>query len=186
MHSKKIVITGAPGTGKTVVINDLKARGFHCYPEIIRDMTAEAKQTDTQREQVSNPLVFVDNPLDFNAKLLYGRKAHYDDSLTYAGPVCFFDRGVPDVLAYMDYFKQAYPPEFMEVAQQSSYNTIFILPPWEAIYQSDNERLETFAEAEALHDHLKATYTNLGYRPLLVPKASIKERSDYILETLGL
>jgi predicted ATPase len=178
---KKIVITGAPGTGKTVVVKELENQGYHCYHEIIRDMTAEAKKVETTHEMVSNPLVFVDDPLEFNKALIKGRKNHFDDSVNKTTTVCFFDRGIPDVLAYMDYFEQAYPTDFEAMGQNNRYDKIFILPPWEAIYVSDNERLETFEQAQELHLHLFATYEKFGYQPIIVPKTSITERTRFIL-----
>ena len=69
MSLQRIVITGAPGTGKTVVIKELENLGYHCYHEIIRSMTAEAKKVETTQKQVSNPLVFVNDPLAFNKAL---------------------------------------------------------------------------------------------------------------------
>ena len=37
----KIVITGAPGTGKTTIINQLKSLGYSCSDEISREIIAE-------------------------------------------------------------------------------------------------------------------------------------------------
>ena len=185
MPPKRIVITGAPGTGKTVVIKELEKLGYHCYHEIIRDMTAEAKKVETGQKKASNPLVFVDDPMEFNKQLLFGRKRHYDDSQHQKEPICFFDRGIPDVLAYMDYFGQAYPTSFNTIGQQHRYDRIFIFPPWKAIYTSDNERLESFKEAQELHKHLFTTYKSLGYHPINVPKASIVERASFVLENIA-
>lgn len=184
MHPKRIVITGAPGTGKTVVIKELENQGFHCYHEIIRDMTAEAKKKETAQEKVSNPLVFVDDPMAFNRALLYGRKAHYEHSMNIKKSFCFFDRGIPDVLAYMDYFDQSYPAEFEMISENCSYDAIFMLPPWKEIYISDNERLETFEEAQRLHKNLSSTYHRFGYVPIAVPKVSISKRTEFILNTI--
>ncbi|BFP42857.1 ATP-binding protein [Flavobacteriaceae bacterium GF1] len=184
MKVKRIVVTGAPGTGKTVVVQELEKLGFHCYHEIIRDMTAKAKQTETKNKMVSNPLVFVDDPMEFNKTLLYGREKHFNESQDLREPMCFFDRGIPDVLAYMDFFGQKYPFDFEGLSRQKRYDAIFILPPWKAIYVSDNERLESFEEAEKLHHHLMETYTRFGYSPIIVPKASIRERTSFILDTL--
>ena len=184
MSPKRIVITGAPGTGKTVVIKELENLGYHCYHEVIRDMTAAAKKVKTSQEQVSNPLVFVDDPMEFNKELLYGRKRHFDDSQGLRSPICFFDRGIPDVLAYMDYFGQEYPTSFKTASEGNRYDRIFILPPWKAIYTMDDERLETFEEAQELHEHLFATYQRFGYHPIEVPKASITERASYVLENI--
>ena len=76
-----------------------------------------------------------------------------------------FDRGIPDVLAYMDFFNQEYGEEFITACQDNRYNIIFIAPPWEEIYVSDNERLETYKEAQEIHHALMGTYTRFGYKP---------------------
>lgn len=185
MPPKRIVITGAPGTGKTVVIKTLENLGYHCYHEVIRGMTAEARKVKTTQKQVSNPLVFVKDPMEFNKQLISGRKQDYDHSQTIKEPMCFFDRGIPDVLAYMDYFGQEYPPSFKDISQDNRYDLVFILPPWKSIYISDNERLESFEEAQQLHEHLSTTYSNFGYHPIIVPKAPIQERASFILENIG-
>lgn len=185
MGCKKITITGAPGTGKTVVIEALQNKGYHCYPEVIRTMTAKEKLRDTGLEIASNPLVFVDDPMAFNQQLLSQRIAQYEHSFSLKESFCFFDRGIPDVLAYMDYFGQSYDISFIEAAEKHPYDQLFIMPPWKEIYSTDNERLETFAQAEALDECLMNTYTSLGYEPVVVPKMTIEKRVTFILEELN-
>ncbi|WP_106147698.1 AAA family ATPase [Flagellimonas meridianipacifica] len=184
MKSKKVVITGAPGTGKTSIITGLEQLGFHCFHEIIRDMTSKAKKEGNTDSFISNPLVFVDDALQFNKDLLYGRAKHYEDSLSLSEPIIFFDRGIPDVLAYMDFFNQPYDKEFTNTCEHNPYDQIFLLPPWQEIYVSDNERLESYAEAQKIDDALYNTYTGFGYNPILVPKKPVSERIDFILKTL--
>merc|ERR1712000_276957 len=99
LGKQKVVITGAPGTGKTSIVNGLEGKGFYCFHEIIRDMTSKAKQEGQSEEHISNPLVFVEDALQFNKDLLQGRTAHYKASLRTNVPISFFDRGIPDVLA---------------------------------------------------------------------------------------
>ncbi|NKI32060.1 AAA family ATPase [Croceivirga thetidis] len=182
MASKKVVVTGAPGTGKTVLVNTLEERGYKCFHEIIRTMTAAALEAGTEKEQVSNPLVFVDDPLKFNSFLLEGRLRHLLESKNLEEEICFFDRGTPDVLAYMDYFDQNYDDSFIEICKVHRYDKVFILPPWKEIYVRDNERLETFEEAKALHENLMNTYKRFGYKVDMVPKGSIEERVAYVLD----
>ncbi len=184
LNNKKVVITGAPGTGKTSIVNGLEKRGFHCFHEIIRDMTSKAKKNGDPSAVVSNPLVFVDDSLQFNKDLLKGRAEHFKNSLHLNTSISFFDRGMPDVLAYMDFFKQTYSKEFIKACESHKYDTIFIVPPWKEIYVSDNERLETFDEAEKIHDALLNTYTKFGYDPIIVPKNPVDQRIAFVLETL--
>ncbi|MBO6828960.1 ATP-binding protein [Allomuricauda sp.] len=184
MGKNKVVITGAPGTGKTSIVNGLEQRGFHCFHEIIRDMTSKAKQEGQSEHHISNPLVFVDDALQFNKDLLEGRASHYRQSKHINAPISFFDRGIPDVLAYMDFFDQAYDDYFISHAENHRYDSVFIVPPWKEIYVSDNERLETFEEAENIHHSLLKIYTQFGYNPIEVPKDDVLNRIDFILETL--
>ncbi|MCK0159370.1 AAA family ATPase [Allomuricauda sp. F6463D] len=184
MGKNKVVITGAPGTGKTSIVNGLERKGFHCFHEIIREMTSEAKQVGQSEEYISNPLVFVDDAMQFNKDLLEGRTSHYRESLNLDTPICFFDRGIPDVLAYMDFFGQSYDQHFTSHCENHRYDAVFIVPPWQEIYVSDNERMETFEEAERIHLALQKTYTQFGYDPIEVPKDAVLNRIDFILETL--
>lgn len=185
MNSTKVVITGAPGTGKTSIVNGLEKKGFHCFHEIIRDMTSQAKKEGNPENMVSNPLVFVEDALQFNKDLLYGRANHFNESLKSKVSMNIFDRGIPDVLAYMDFFDQEYGQEFISVCEAHKYDAIFIAPPWKEIYTSDNERLESFDEAQELHDALMNTYTQFGYNPIIIPKKPIVERVSFVLETLN-
>ena len=181
---KKVVITGAPGTGKTVIINALEVKGYQCFHEIIRAMTAKTRSEGTSKKQVSNPLAFVDDPYTFNQRLLEGRLADFKASEKTKKTVSFFDRGMPDVLAYMNYFNQPYNKDFKKICRKNTYNKIFILPPWKEIYRRDNERLETFDQAEQLHEQLLKSYQEFGYAPILVPKTSIHNRISFILKEL--
>ncbi|OQD43036.1 ATPase [Croceivirga radicis] len=182
---RKIVITGAPGTGKTVLVEGLEAQGFTCYHEIIRTMTAEAKKQGKKAAELTiNPLNFVEDPMAFNRMLLEGRLAHYETALKKQDAISFFDRGLPDVLAYMDYFEQEYPNEFLETCDANRYDTIFMVPPWKEIYVSDNERLETYEQAEELHHHLVEAYQRFGYKLIMVPKTTIPERIEFVLNNV--
>ena len=186
MGKQKVVITGAPGTGKTSIIRELEQQGFHCFHEIIRDMTSKAKSEGSTVEFVSNPLVFVEDAHQFNKELLLGRAEHYKQSLTTGVALSFFDRGIPDVLAYMDFFEQSYGDEFVEVCKVHPYDRVFIVPPWKEIYVEDGERFESFEEAENIHHALMKTYSEFAYKPVEVPKDSISKRIAFILETLNL
>ncbi|MGB5818883.1 MAG: ATP-binding protein [Saonia sp.] len=186
MSPKRIVVTGGPGTGKTVVIQQLEKAGFFCFHEIIRSMTLEAKKEGRSETFISNPIVSVSDPTEFNRKLLEGRVDQFRQIATVDGEHAFYDRGIPDVLAYMDYFNQEYEAHFIDACKIHRYDAIFILPPWEEIYTSDNERLESFEEAVQVHGHLEETYSGLGYDLTIVPKTTIAKRLSFILKKLNL
>ena len=96
------------------------------------------------------------------------------------------DRGLPDVLAYMDYAKIAYSDWFNTVCNTNIYDQIFVLAPWQDIYKSDSERYENFDQAIEIHDYLLQTYSRFGYHLIDVPFGSIASRTDFILGALNL
>jgi predicted ATPase len=179
LNPKKVVIAGGPGTGKTTLINHLKGLGFQCYDEISRQVTLQARKDGIEQ-------LFLTEPLLFSKKLLEGRTQQFQDAVKESETVVFLDRGLPDVLAYMDYTGAPYPAHFVEVCETHKYDSIFILAPWQDIFTSDNERYESFEEAIAIHEHLLKTYKRFGYQLIDVPFGSIKNRTDFILDSLNL
>lgn len=178
MQKEIIVIIGGPGTGKTTLIDGLVQKGFCCYPEISRQVTAQAQQQGIEQ-------LFLENPLLFSELLLEGRKKQFHDAHQEPHNIVFLDRGIPDVLAYMHYIGDSYPPFFDEACKEHIYTKIFILPPWEDIYVSDQERYENFEQAQLIHDHLVETYRNYGYELIEVPKDTVDKRILFILDQIS-
>lgn len=179
MNPKKVVIAGGPGTGKTSIVNHLKERGFICYDEISREVTLQARKDGIEQ-------LFLTEPLLFSQKLLEGRTTQYNNALQEQAPVVFLDRGLPDVLAYMDYIGDQYPQHFIDACNTHTYDYVFILAPWQEIFTSDSERYENFEQAIEIHHHLLSTYKRFGYQLIDVPFASVEDRSHFILEELNL
>lgn len=179
LNPKKIVIAGGPGTGKTTLINHLKTLGFLCYDEISRQITLQARKDGIEQ-------LFLSEPLLFSEKLLDGRTQQYLNAEKESENVVFLDRGLPDILAYMDYIGDTYPEHFITTCENHKYDSIFILAPWQEIFTSDNERYESFEEAIEIQHHLLEAYKRFGYQLLDVPFGSIKNRTDFILNALNL
>jgi predicted ATPase len=174
---KKIVITGGPGSGKTVLIEHLQGLGFNCMHEISRSITIDA-----QRQGVEQ--LFLKDPMLFSEKLLEGRLKQFQSSLKINDSHLFFDRGLPDVIAYLDYKQAEYPVHFDRTCNLNRYDSVFLLPPWEEIYEQDNERYETFEEAKQIYRFLVGGYKKYNYEIIEVPSLSIESRTEYILKKL--
>ena len=173
-----IVIIGGPGSGKTTIIDGLVQKGYCCYPEISRQVTAEAQEQGIEQ-------LFLEKPLLFSELLLEGRKKQFRDALLEPHQTVFLDRGIPDVLAYMHYIGDSYPASFDAACKDYNYSKIFILPPWENIYISDQERYENFEQAQFIHNHLVETYQKYGYELIEVPKDTVDNRILFILEEIS-
>jgi len=178
LNTKRIVITGGPGTGKTSIINELIQRNYKCLEEISRQVTLEA------REQGIDQL-FLTKPLLFSELLLEGRKKQFNEAQELEDLIVFLDRGIPDVLAYMDFIGDIYPEEFISTCNDHKYDQVFILAPWQEIYISDSERYENFDQAIEIHDHLLNTYSKLGYNLIDVPFQAVNKRTDFILNSIN-
>jgi predicted ATPase len=176
---QKIVITGGPGTGKSTIIEELAMRNFTCMTEISREVTLNARSKGIEQ-------LFLTNPLLFSELLLEGRVNQYLEADKKNKDIIFFDRGIPDVHAYMNYISIDYPETYITQSNLYRYDYIFLMPPWEEIYISDNERYENFEQALAIHNHLERTYKELNYNIIEVPKGNINERANFILNAIQL
>lgn len=176
--NKKIVITGGPGTGKSTVIIELEKLGYQCMHEVSREVTLMARKNGIEQ-------LFLKDPMLFSKMLLEGRINQFKKAGNIDGKVIFFDRGIPDVFAYMNYLGVDYPDIFVNESKQNTYyNPIFIMPPWKEIYITDNERYESFEQSLAIYNHLKSAYKGLGYDIIEVPFASAKDRATFILKNI--
>jgi predicted ATPase len=174
-----ILIIGGPGTGKTTIIEGLMAKGFCCYPEISREVTLEAKKQGIDQ-------LFLEKPLLFSELLLEGRKKQFNNAMNEPHEVVFIDRGIPDVLAYMHYIGDSYPESFDATCREYTYTKIFMLPPWEEIYVSDEARYENYDQAKLIYSHLTETYQNYGYKLIEVPKDNLDNRILFILDKISM
>ncbi len=102
----KIVITGGPGTGKSTVIEELNNRNFLCMSEISREVILNARADGIEQ-------LFLKKPLLFSELLLEGRINQYIEAEKKNTDVVFFDRGIPDVHAYMNYISIDYPKTYV-------------------------------------------------------------------------
>lgn len=185
MSPRRVVITGGPGTGKTSLVKSLEEAGYFCYHEIIRDLTSEAIEGNDPAQFATNPLAFVEDPFSFNEKILRGRLRQFHEASAANGNIVFYDRGMPDVLAYMDYFKQGYGEDFKDPCRRFRYDEVIILPPWKGIYTSDGERFESFQEASAIHVELVNKYEYFNYSPIQLPTGTIEERQRFVMDLIN-
>ena len=173
MKKQIIVLIGGPGTGKSTLIDALMQKRYCCYPEISRQITIDAQKQGIDQ-------LFLEKPLLFSEMLLAGRIKQYHDARAEQHEIVFLDRGIPDVLAYMDFIEDSYPNYFVAACKKHVYTKIFVLPPWEEIFESDSERYENFEQAQKIHIQLVETYKKFGYDLIEVPKNTVENRVTFV------
>ena len=177
MNTKKIVITGGPGTGKSSIITELIKRGYTCFEEVSRQIILDARKDGIDQ-------LFLTKPLLFSELLLKGRIKQYNDASDNNNEFVFLDRGIPDIVAYMDYIGDDYPEMFIDACKTNVYDYVFILAPWQDIFTSDSERYENFEQAVEIHKNLLNSYKKYDYNLRDVPFGTIESRADYILNVV--
>jgi len=173
------VITGGPGSGKTSLIEALRSRGHSSSVEAGRGIISNQVAIDGPALPWRDPMLFSELMLSWEM-----RSYHLAEQ---SSPPAFFDRGVPDVLGYLRLMNIPAPSHMRNAAIKYRYNpTVFIAPPWPEIFRQDFERKQDFAEAVRTYEALVATYTDLDYRLVEIPRASVEERLRFVLGTVQL
>jgi len=178
LAAKRILITGGPGSGKTALIKHLEKLGHSVQHEISREIILQA-----QKDGIAQ--LFLENPILFSQKLLEERLEQFKAAESCSKSILFYDRGVADVTAYLDFLKVHYPPHFTDECNANRYDVVFVLPPWEKIYVTDNERYESYEQAETIYRHLRKGYEKYGYALIEVPVGTVQERTEFILNKLN-
>jgi predicted ATPase len=71
------------------------------------------------------------------------------------------------------------------LASYPCHTTVFVLPPWEAIYTNDAERDQSFADAVNVYDKIVQWYRSCGYVLNEVPRLPVAERARHVLRVLA-
>lgn len=172
------VITGGPGSGKTTLIDVLAARGFPHVEEAGRRIIREQLRTGGNATHEGDRLAFRD--------LMFTDAVQTFEARTGLHTPVFFDRGLPDLIGYSRLIGEEVPPPLKEAVTRYRYNnTVFVAPPWEAIYGNDAERKQDFAEAVATHDAIRTAYRDAGYALVELPRAGVEARVDFVLMRAG-
>ncbi len=172
------LISGGPGAGKTTLLAALAAAGFAVVPEVSRQLI---------QEQVALGSVLVPwHDLSGFAELARGRMVAQHTAASQRGGLTFFDRGLPDLIAYLTAAGLPVAPAYYRAVADYPYQRLaFLAPPWPDIYVNDPERWQTPAEAAALYEVLHATYAALGFDVCVLPRTTVAARVAFVQAALG-
>jgi predicted ATPase len=174
MSERFFVITGGPGSGKSALIDALEKRGY------ARTIEAGRAIIQDQLAIGGRALPWID-PAFFAELMLSWELRSYRMAESETGPV-FFDRGVPDVVGYLQLMNLPVPSHVIKAVETFRYNRrVFLASPWPEIFAQDRERKQTWEEAVRTYEAMVKTYTVYGYELVELPRASVEERTAFVL-----
>jgi predicted ATPase len=170
-----VVLSGCSGGGKSTLLTELRKRGYATVEEPGRRIVRE----ELARDGTSLPWI---NLAAFARRAIEVSLADRAEMTHQLGWI-FFDRGLVDAAAALEHVTAEPILEPLGLANRY-HTTAFFTPPWPEIFLSDPERKDGLDEAIAEYKRLERAYFKLGYRVIVLPKASVEARADTVLAEL--
>ena len=175
MPTRFVTISGCSGGGKSTLLAELSARGHPVVEEPGRRIVRRELATG------GSALPWIDAAA-FARRAVETALADRRDAETHSGWV-FFDRGLVDAAAAFEHITGE--PVLQRLGTLHRYHQrIFLAPPWAEIYRADAERQHGFEAGVDEYHRLEKAFRDLRYDVVLLPKASVAERADFVLDSL--
>jgi predicted ATPase len=169
-----IVISGCAGGGKSTLLKELAKRDFSVVWESGRQIIREQIAINGDALPWTNFEKYLDLAL---SRYLFQFNSHKDQR-----QLVFFDRGIVDAVQ----LTLDQPAYFRIAVEKFRYHRlVFLAPPWEEIFTKDAERQHEFEASEEEFEELLIKYNQFDYKTQILPKISVKERADFILDILS-
>jgi len=171
-----VIVTGGPGAGKTTLLSALAAMGYDTVDDSARAIIAKRLARGASRRP---------DAVAFGQEILHrdiGKYLRQRHTSTWV----FFDRSLIDALGLLHEASALASGELEAVLGcYPFYPTVFVLPPWEAIYATDEERDQSFADAIVVHAKVVRWYRSCGYALHEVPFMPVAQRAEHVLRVLA-
>jgi predicted ATPase len=175
LSDRFVVISGCSGGGKSTLLAEMARRGHAVVEEPGRRVIAEALAGDGSALPWIDMQAFARRAIEVS---LHDRA----DAQRQEGWV-YFDRGLIDAAIALEHASGE--PVAETLCREHRYHReVFLTPPWPEIYRQDADRRHDIAAALDEYERLLAAYLRLGYDVVILPKAPVEDRADFLLERL--
>jgi predicted ATPase len=180
MQSKNprwVVIIGAPGSGKTTILNYIKASGYHVEPEAARVVIQKQLQQ-------GNPVLPWTDRVAFDRLILPVLREAFERARP--GQTVFYDRGLPDLIGWALY-EGLDPSFYLTLAKQYRYEHTAYFALGDSSYEANIERPYTFDQAQLIYENLVQGYRMAEYNVCSIPASKTGcQGASWLLSKLGL
>ncbi len=171
-YTKKYVLTGGPGSGKSSIILALEQMGEYTVREVAEDYIRYRQAAGVKEPWMEK---------DFQDKILKTQlkreaRIHPDARRV------FLDRGIHDGLAYVMPGTETYGRIARE-AERILYDKIFLIEPLDFTETTETRR-ENRKEAMVLGYKLEQVYRYYGYTPITIRAGPLEQRVKEILKNI--
>ncbi|GAA4047348.1 AAA family ATPase [Parerythrobacter jejuensis] len=171
---RRFAITGAPGAGKSTLIEALTARGWNVVTESARAILQRPGGMELREN----------DPHGFALAMLEADRAIFEEAMP--GQTLIFDRGFADIIAFLRIEKVPVSDVFEKACQHLRFDApVFRAPAWKGIYRQDDQRIQTWDEAVESDRQCTKAWREFGYELLDLPLASVEERVAFVERHLG-
>lgn len=178
------IITGGLSTGKTTLLDELRANGYMTMTEAARDVIDEGIAAGETIAQIRSD--------EIGFQLYVHERKKRREEIIPADELTFWDRGfLGDSIAYLSAVLledkrsaqslndgDIYGTDLMVEVERRRYAGIFLLD--RIPYRGDYARTESEQEADRIHTIIENIYKLLGYEPIKVPVLPTDERAQFI------
>jgi len=167
---QRIVLTGGPGAGKTKTLDMLRTQGYATGSDAARSIIRERKRSGLPPRPDAKTF----------AEQIYTRELNAYNHVN-SSPA-FFERGIVEAAGSLFEAGVLDADGVDRLITEYRYQVVFLFPPWEEIYCTDEERDHTFDHSIRVYESILKLYHQHNYDPIEVPLGTVKDRVNFILD----
>jgi len=172
---KRVIITGAPGTGKTTLLGELSRR-FEVADEVSRALIRSHQTRGLNVSPWGDVEAFAELAL----------KRMIQQCRQQRSACCIFDRSIPDLIVALRHRKRNVAPEFPRAVKKwLTGSVVFFAPTWREIYVTDAQRPHRFEQTLPLSELTKEVYLDLGFELIELKKVNPAMRAEQVSRVIS-